>query len=144
MPNSSDVQPVFDQAWIQSERKRLGLADHEIEHINIAAREDELFLLNDRGEKIGSFHEIIKSMFPKNFIEMPETPTTHSFTEPTFITTGNDRFPRVKLTGIKATIWVKSVDQELIFNAEDFIAFVLHEVSTGKSKLINKDNRPLN
>jgi len=44
------------------------------------------------------------SRFPAAYTEIPKTVKEHLFTEPTFMPTGNPRFPTIKLLGIRATI----------------------------------------
>ncbi len=142
-PKSTNIEPFFDQAWAVAERERRGFERDEVVEIKVGGFEDQLFLLNEAGEKAGTFHSIIQSMFPAAYIEAPPTVKEHLFTEPTYLPTGNSRFPRTKLLGIRATISVERQNQETILKGEDFIGFVMHDVIGDKTRLIDKQKRPI-
>jgi hypothetical protein len=142
-PKSSNIEPIFDQAWAVAERERRGFGPDEIVEIKAGGFEDQLFLLNEAGEKLGSFHSVIQSMFPPPYVELPVTAKEHLFTTPTYLSTGNVRFPRTKLLGIRATISVECQNQETILKGEDFVCFVMHDVISKETTLIDKKNRPL-
>jgi hypothetical protein len=143
VPQSSDIQPIFDQVWVLAERERLGLGPSDALEVNTGGFEDQLLLLNEHGEKVGTFHTALQSMFPAPYVEVPPAVTEHLFNAPTFMLTGNQRFPRLKLLGIRARVSVGRVNQEIVLKAEDFVGFVLHDVIGQKTRLIDKQNRPI-
>ena len=142
-PKSSNVEPIFDQAWAVAERERRGFGPDEVAEIRAGGLEDQLFLLNEAGEKTGTFHSVLKSRFPSDYVEVPPTVKEHWFTEPIYLPTGNPRFPRTKLLGIRATISVERQNQEMILKGEDFIGFVMHDVIGEKTRMIDKQKRPI-
>lgn len=142
-PKSTNVEPIFDQPWAVAERERRGLSPDEVVEIRTGGFENQLYLLNEAGQKTGTFFSVIKSMFPAAYVEVPPTVKEHKFTEPIYLPTGNPRFPRTKLLGIRAAISVERQNQELILNGEDFIGFVMRDVIGDKIRLIDKQNRPL-
>jgi hypothetical protein len=142
-PKSTNVEPIFDQAWVVEERQRRGLGATETLEISTGGFENQLLLMDDAGQAVGNFFGVIRSMFPTAYVEMPPTVKEHLFTTPTFMRTGNARFPRIKLRGIRATISVKRQDQESVLNGEDFIGFIMRDVIGDKMTVIDKQNRPI-
>jgi hypothetical protein len=142
-PKSTNIVPIFDQAWVQAERQRLGLGPDEVLKIQVAAFENQLPLLNEAGEKTGTFYSASQSMFPPAYTELAATAKEHTFTTPTYMLTGNTRFPRMKLQALRATISVERQNQEVVLKGEDFIGFVMRDVIGDKVRLIDKQNRPL-
>ncbi len=142
-PKSKNIEPIFDQAWAVAERERRGFGPDEVVEISAGGFEDQLFLLNEAGEKTSTFFSVIKYMFPAAFVEVPPTAREVLFNEPTYLPTGNVRFPRTKLLGIRATIFVERQNQEMILKGEDFIGFVMHDVIGEKTRMIDKQKRPI-
>jgi hypothetical protein len=141
--HSSDVEPLFDQTWVVAEAQKLGLGPNENLPISASGLGDQLLLLDEAGQQVCTFHDVLKTMFPAEYVELPPTVKEHLFSSPTFMPTNNARFPRIKLRGIRAVIAVERQDQEMILNGEDFIGFIMHEVIGDKTRLIDKQNRPI-
>ena len=141
VPTSTDIEPIFDQDWIVAECRRRGFGLDEHTEISISGREDQVSLLNERDENVGTFRTVIAGMFPEDFVELPRTRKEHLFAEPTFLMTGNTRFPKMKLLGVRATITVERRNEEQVLRGEDFVGFVLRDVIGDKTHIIDKDRQ---
>jgi len=108
----SDVKPIQDQAWVDSEFARRGLTAKDHIEMSFAESADKIFLLDENDKVIGNFHDAIMSLFPADgYSELAAIKKEHVFPTATFIATGNVRFPRMKLRGIRATISIDHVEQ---------------------------------
>lgn len=143
VPNTSNTHPIIDQQWVAAELNKSGIRPGNAPEIRIEAPEDQIELLNEAGQRVGSFRTALLSMFPGEYVEIPETIKEHYFSEPTFMLTGNPCFPKIKLAGIRSTISVSRVNEEITLNGEDFIGFILRDVIGDKTRLIDKQNRPI-
>ena len=141
--HSSDTHPIFDQEWCRAEYRRLGLPLDEEIRTSVAAPEDQVFLFDEAGKTVGSFRTVIISMFPEKYVETPRTIKEHHFNVPTFMLTGNPRFPKIKLRGIRSTISVTRTNQESVLDGEDFIGFIMRDVVGDTVRLFDKQNRPI-
>jgi hypothetical protein len=110
--------------------------------MEIQPDKQNLFLFNESGQRVGSFRTVIQSLFLAAYTEMLPTVKQHLFDAPTFMATGNARFPRIKLLGIQSTVSVDRINQEAMLDGRDFLAFVMKDVISGNTKFINKGRLP--
>jgi hypothetical protein len=142
-PKSTDIKPIWDDAWASAERERRGFGPKEEVEIRTGGFEDQLYLMDESGKKTATFFSVIQSMFPAAYVEVPPTAKEVLFPGPTYLPTGNPRFPRTKLLGIRAVISVERQDQKMTLKGEDFIGFVMHDVIDDKTRMIDKQKRPI-
>jgi hypothetical protein len=142
--NYSGVEPIQDQAWVDSEFARRGLTAKDHITMSFGEMADKIFLLDENDKVIGNFQDAIMSLFPDDgYSKLAAGNKEHIFPTPTFIATGNASFPRMKLRGIRATISIERVEQKIIWQSEDFISFIMRDVIGGNITLIDKDKRPV-
>ena len=135
LPQLSQQQPIVDVDWAKSEKERLDLDDGELK-IHLEGMEDQIYFKDGQDAPIISFREASQQLVPKASTE----PSLQSLTfeKPLFLDTGNSKFPRVRCLGFQAKVQILEEVREMILKAEDTIAFILKNVTTGDVKTIKK------
>jgi hypothetical protein len=76
-------------------------------------------------------------MYPRGPQELCPTFSRCEFGESTFLLTNDPAFPRLKLTGVEATIATESMDQEVVVDVNEFVRFILKETLTGAVRVFD-------
>jgi hypothetical protein len=140
-PYTSQTQLTFDESWIRDEFIRLKL--QELPSIGFAKDLEEVTLFDQGGKELMTLEKLINSFYPSDQQELIPTKVIHEFDEPTFIETGVNAFPRLKINAIEAVIRVNKVELPITLVAEDFVGFILKNVTEGTERLLNKKGKPL-
>ncbi len=73
--------------------------------------------------------------------ESPPTEMTHQFERPTFIRTGVDKFPNLKINAVKATVSTNKIEAEWAFDIKELVGFILRDVIEGTVRAFDKDGK---
>ena len=138
-PESSDIKIVPDNEWIIEERQKREIPDDESIPIHISGSWDEIVIYDENDKKIATIQDIIEPFFPPGFEEILPTQKKHIFSDPAFIHTWIDRFPKIKIEAIKATISTSKTVEEVRFNAEDIVGFILKNVTEDSYHTFDKN-----
>lgn len=136
-----EVHLFDDLDWAIEEARRLQL--NEIPEIKIQESIEDMILYNQDNVEIASVKSLTEGLFSSGFEELEATKVVHNFSEPTFAKTGIANFPRIKINRVEATISIDKVNQRIEIVAEDFIEFILKNISEGTEQLFNKEGKPL-
>jgi hypothetical protein len=141
MPYTGEIRLVPDQAWMIQEALRLRL--REIPGMRLSLEPEDTMLRDENGSDIVTVKSLTDSFYPPGFEELPPTRVVHLFEEPTFIVTGATEFPRLKVSGIEATIRVGRVEETITIDADDLVGFILRNVLEGTDQALDKGGTPL-
>lgn len=128
-PRASDIRLIHDEAWRLEEAAMLRLT--EAPRITIAAEVWELAVYDQSGRQSGTVKDVIDAFYPGGFRELPPTRMAHRFEQPTFIRTGVDGFPRLKIDAVEAIISVDKFETKWAFGAKELVGFILEDVTAG-------------
>lgn len=142
IPHSKDTAFHFDEEWISNEAKKYGIKKGEMVGIRIEGMENEIDIYDEKGNPFTNVHEIIRSMFPKDFQELPETPVEHIFEKTAFVRNCADNsVPMLKINSISATISVGKIESTTKIDGEHLIGFILRNVVDGSEELFDKSGK---
>jgi hypothetical protein len=130
---------MHDEAWMIEEATSLRLP--EIPKIAIAAEVWELAVYDQSGRQLGTVKDIIDAFYPGGLRELPPTKMAHQFERPTFIRTGVDGFPRLKIDAVEATISVDKIEAKWAFDAKELVGFILEDVTAGTALAFDREGR---
>ena len=137
---SSDINFVHDKEWAAEERHRRGISEDETLELRIAGCTDETFIYDEDGQEITTVKDIINSfVLPSE--EISPIKKKHPFAQPAFIHTGIERFPKLKLKALEATISVSKVIEEIRLNGEDIVGFTLKNTFEGSQHTFDKNRK---
>lgn len=106
--HAADIRLVHDERWRIEEAIRRGLP--EVPSIMRAAEYDEIEIYEESGSPLGTMKDVIGAFFPRGFQELPPTKMVHKFEQPTFIKTGLDNFPNLKIDAVEAMVSVNKIE----------------------------------
>lgn len=138
---TTEIRFMHDERWLVEEAVRLQL--NETPSIRFGKELEEVTLFDESGKGIATLKELTDSFHTLGNAEVPPTRVTHEFAEPTFIETGVDKFPRLKVNAVEAIIAVNKVDQEIKLVAEDIVGFILKNVVEDSERVFDKEGKPL-
>jgi hypothetical protein len=141
LSHTTQIRLVHDECWRKEEAVRLRL--NELPGIRFGKELEEVILFDESGNGVTTLKKLTDSLYPSGYTEVPPTRVRHEFAEPTFIETGVDKFPRLKVNAVEATIAVNRVDQEIRLIAGDIVGFILKNVIDGSERIFDKEGKPL-
>jgi hypothetical protein len=137
--HAANIRLIHDEQWRIEEATRLRLP--EAPRIAIAAEYDEVVLYDEGGNQVGTTKDIIETFFTRGLQESPPTEMTHQFERPTFIRTGVDNFPSLKINAVRATVSTNKIEAEWAFDIKELVGFILRDVIEGAVRTFDKDGR---
>ena len=138
---SSDINFVHDKEWVAEERHKRGISEDEPLKLCITGRTDETLIYDEDGQKITTLKDIINSFVLPSSEEISSVKKKHSFSEPAFIHTGIEKFPKLKLKALEATISVSKDVEEIRLNGEDIVGFILKNTLEGSQYTFDKNRK---
>jgi hypothetical protein len=138
-PRASDIRLIHDEPWMLEEAASLRLP--ETPRIAIAAEVWEFAVYDQSGWQSGTVKDVIDAFYPGGLRELPPTRMTHRFERPTFIRTGVDSFPRLKINAVEATISVDKIEARWAFDAKELVGFILEDVAAGTALAFDREGR---
>ena len=139
---SSDINFVHDKEWVAEERHKRGISEDEPLKLCITGRTDETLIYDEGGQKITTLEDIINSFVLPSSEEISSVKKKHSFSEPAFIHTGIEKFPKLKIKALEATISVSKDVEKIRLNGEDIVGFILKNTLEGSQHTFD-ENRNL-
>lgn len=133
-PIFENVRLIQDEQWNLQEVKRL---ERSVDEAPVITVSDELIFYDGTDAEITNALELLNSMVPKGFEELPPADFTYTFNEPTFVKT-NDPQVRAKVKSVEVTISKKLEIFEYQLDAEDFVGYILKNVISGDVKTFPK------
>ena len=124
-PRSSNISFEYDNEWMGDERQKRGIPEDKLRKFQISGSTDEIIIYDENDQKTMTVQDAIDSLYFADFEEIPPTHKKHFFIKPAFIHTGIERFPRLKIKSLGATISVSKKKQKIKFNGEDIVGFIL-------------------
>jgi restriction endonuclease len=137
----TDIRLIHDEGWRIEEAIRLRL--QEAPRIMLGAEYGELALYDESNNRLGTLKDVIDAYLPKGWQEMPPTRITHQFERATFVKTGVDIFPNLKINAVEATISVNKTEAKWSFDVKELIGFILEDIIAGKKRQFDKDGKLL-
>lgn len=134
---SSNINLEPDHEWLIKERQKREIPEHESLGINIQGFTDEVIIYYEDDQKTTTVKNIIDSF--SSHEEIPPTKKKYSFDEPAFIHTGVERFPKLKIKALEATISISKEVREIRIDGEDVVGFVLKNVLDKCQHTFDKD-----
>jgi len=134
-PFADEIKLVHDEKWRREESLRLKLA--EPPKVAFWKEPEDVWLFNQHGERILTLKSLTDSFYPEGLQELRPTKVAHKFKEPTFIETGVDTFPMLKIDGVEATITVNKIDEKIELFAEDIVGFILKNVTKSSENIFD-------
>jgi hypothetical protein len=138
-PYAADIKLVHDEQWRIEEAIRRGLP--EVPSIMFAAEDSEIAIYAESGSPLGTMKDVIEAFFPKGMQELPPTRMVHQFEQPTFIRTGLDSFPNLKINAVEATVSVNKIEAKWAFDIKELVGFILEDVLAGIMQTFDKDGK---
>lgn len=138
-PHASGFDLILDNVWHRNEKKRLNIAPDDIFRISIAGMTNEIVFTDITGAPLTNVEKILHSFYPSTYKELEPTPKTHTFSEDTFVITGDARFPRVKVKGLSATVSVSRAEDEIQIGGVDIVRFILRNIVDNSERLFDED-----
>jgi hypothetical protein len=138
-PYAANIRLLHDEQWRVEEAIRLRLP--EAPRIMIAAEGEEIAIYAESGTQVGTVKDIIEAFFPKGLQELPPTRMVHQFEQPTFIRTGMDNFPNLKINAVEATVSVNKIEAKWAFDIKELVGFILEDVVVGTVRTFDKDRK---
>lgn len=134
---SSDIDLEPDNEWIVEERRKRDIPEHESLEIDIQEFTNKVIIYDENDEKTMTVKNIIDSF--SSHEEIPPTKKQYTFDKPAFIHTGVERFPKLKIKALEATISVSKEVREIRIDGEDIVGFVLNNVLEKCQHTFDKD-----
>jgi hypothetical protein len=137
IPHSNIIGIEYDTEWVSNYLK-----EHVIKgefDIGLRGNTENIFTLNEKGEKIESLKSLVDKAFPEGFCELPKTRKEICFSEPTFLKTTTKLMPIIKISKILLDISVGKIELPQRIEFDDIIAFILKNVITNEERLIKDD-----
>ena len=100
---------------------------------------NELIFTDISGDRLVDAQEIIRSFYPPHYQEFSPVVKTYTFDCEAFIATNNAKFPKIKVTGVQATVSVSMANEEIRIGGEDIVYFILRNVVDDSERLFDKD-----
>ncbi len=136
-PHFSNIKFDYDVDWNLQEFKRLNFPLSEASKIHIEIS-DNLKFYDENDVELNTAMNLINSLVPKGFDELPPAIESYTFDKPTFIKTLNLQVPRVKIKAIEVTISKTLTTKNFQYKGEDFVGYVLRNVTNGTAKTFPK------
>lgn len=95
-------------------------------------------MYDEGGNQIGTTKDTIENFFTKGLQESPPTEMTHRFGQPTFIRTGVDNFPSLKINAVKATVSTNKIEATWAFDIKELVGFTLKDVIEGTVRAFDR------
>jgi hypothetical protein len=137
----TDIRLIHDEGWRIVEAVRLRL--QEAPRIMLGAEYGELALYDESNNRSGTLKDIINAYLPKGWQEMPPTRIIHQFERATFVKTGVDIFPSLKINAVEVTVSVNKIEAKWSFDVKELIGFILENIIAGKKRKFDKDGKLL-
>lgn len=133
---------VYDSDWTKQEKRRLGIPDNQTFNANVRTDDNgQVMLFNESGAYIGTIKDVANIYFKRDFQEKPPFEVEHAFTDSTFVQTDLSGFKRAKVKSLHMVLEVRKEHQMFVFNADDFIAFTLINLSEQTRHLFNENKK---
>lgn len=137
----TDIRLIHDERWRIEEAVRLRL--QEAPRIMLAAEYGELDLYDEDNNRSGTIKNVIDAFLPDGWQEMPPAIINHQFERPTFIKTGVENFPNLKINAVEATVSVNKIEAKWSVDVKELIGFILEEVIAGKERKFDREGKLL-
>lgn len=138
-PHAADIKLVPDEQWTIEAANKRRLS--EVLRVKIAAEQHEVAIYTESGIQLGTMKDIIDDLFPKGMQELPPTKMVHQFEQPTFIKTGVDSFPDLKINAVEATVSVNKIEAKWAFDINELVGVILEDIISGVVQTFDKDGK---
>lgn len=135
-PRFDNIKFIQDVEWNIQELERLNVAQSEASRIRVEVS-DNLKFYDESGAEITTAFILFNSLVPKGFDELQPTKIAYLFDRPTFIKTSNPKV-RMKIKSLEITISKTLETKTIILKGEDFVQYVLKNISEDTIKTIPK------
>jgi hypothetical protein len=136
-PSVQQVKFIVDQDWLDAELQRVGVPKGD--SVAIDGYIGDIDLTDESESQVGTVASVVESLIPSPLVDMDAIEFSHTFTEPTFASTGHQKLPRIKLHGVSAVVSVQSLEQKMVINGDDIVRFILSNVMDGSSRVFRED-----
>ena len=135
IPLAHEPSVEQDREWVKQEKRRLGIPDSDKFECWLQPDDQgRVMLFNEHDVRIGTINDVLDSMHARDFqVREPEA-HEHVFKQPVFARTNLSGFTRIKLHSIKAIIEVRKESRELVFIPDDFVEYVLKDVTGNNAR----------
>jgi hypothetical protein len=138
-PWTSQPSIELDQAWLDQQPKARGVPSGEPIQVTIAGAEDGVMLCNEDGTPRQSFYQLKESLCT-SMQEVPLHTVTQRFEEPTYVyTSGDARFPLVRLASVSYQVCVTPVRNHIVIESENIVAYILADVLGGATATFDRE-----
>ncbi|UUZ84040.1 restriction endonuclease [Paenibacillus sp. P26] len=134
---NTEFNVIPDLEWVANEKKNKGLGEQSFK-IRFNGKSNEMILYDTDNKPVCSLQEVIQSMFPRPISVMSPQKIIKTFEEPRFIKTDLDLLPILKLSGVESVFSVVESVEEIVFDADTIVGFILRNVLDGEEKLFDK------
>ncbi len=138
-PKFDNIKLIQDTECNIQELKRLNIPHSEASKISIEVS-DNLKFYDESGAEITTAFILFNSLVPKGFNELQPTKVTYRFDRPTFIKTSNPQV-RMWINSLEITISKTLETKTIILKGEDFVQYVLKNISDGNIRTIPKNSQ---
>jgi hypothetical protein len=133
----SKVQVVNDDAWLQSELRRLDIKEIEL---SVSGMENEIFIENEDGTNWKSIKDIKDEEQEKvGMAEVHGIEVNIPMDVPRYIKTGNPSFPRIKLKEIKVHISNGVIESTTEIDGTKMVGFMLKNLIDNSEIVLDKN-----
>lgn len=131
----------FDEEWIAAEKARLGMQPEETINVQIDNMLDRVWTCDESGQPLQTGTEIVNSIVRTSASTEVPQPVEYVFSEPTYLyTSGEARFPYIKLHSLSSEIWHQPAPtSHIVLKADDITSYILTDVLAGSKTAINRD-----
>lgn len=143
-PWSSQPDIVVDEAWLRAECALIDVPKGTAIPLRFAGDERNVALYNEDKTLRQTLYEFKQTLYPVIQGEIAPQVVAHYFTEPTYMRNSDDpRFPFVRITSISYEIAVSSTTSHHVVEtqADDIAAYILKDVLSGKTGLVDRELR---
>ncbi len=143
VPHLTGFNLIVDNEWFEREKNRLNIARNDKFTIQISGMPNEVIFTDISGARLVDAQEIIRSFYPPHYQEFSPVMKTYTFDCDAFVATNNAKFPRIKVTGVQATVSVSKANEEIRIKDKDIVYFILRNVVDDSERLFDKDMNPI-
>lgn len=136
-PDSKIQKMTFDEEWTSKELLKVGFKEDF--NFSLGAHTNEMFLIDDENQDLGSVYDLINSFYPESFKTLEKTRIKKIFDNPTFLLIENVHIKKLKLYELVVDIWVDKFEHKSEFGYEDIVTFILKNVLDDEITTIDKN-----
>ena len=132
---------IVDETWLKAELVKRGLPRPVFQQITFFPKDLNLFDLD--GNVVGNLQEIIDAKYPSKALNVKERKVVHKFQQSTFLKTGPEELPTLKILAIHFTISAKKEVWRTPAISSEIVEFILENVAEGTVQRFDYTFKPL-